>query len=529
MAPHPKATVADFPSVASQWHPTQNGGATPEEVPFGTSKKYWWVCDKGPDHVWHASPNGRIKAVQRNGVTRFEIRGCPACAGKQASVTNSLAALFPEIASEWHPLLNGNTTPDMVVARSNKGYWWKCPRGPEHEWPAQPNNRISGDTGCPCCAGRKLSVTNCLETLRPDLAREWHPEKNGKLTPRDIVAGTSKRYWWRCPAGPDHEWPQSPNQRKNAGCPYCRGLRVSVTNSLAARFPEIAKFWHPDRNGDLTPHDVTYGTGREYWWRCPRGPDHEWRRSPNDMVNDKAAPCPFCANVLLSVTNSLATKFPKLAAEFRPTNNLDSKTGRVLTAADVIAGSQVVVWWQCRKNPTHEWPTPVVRRTHNRTGCPWCRVVPRSRVEILIAYELAYVVGFGPDAHKLRIGRRVVDVDIMIPELSTIVEYDGSYTHRGKEENDRRKTRQLTNAGWTVIRLREEPLQCVTEHDVVIPVTRARDDAAIKNTVDIALRKIASVRGVCLPKMKGYLRRKTCANRTAAESHTEALLTAAAK
>lgn len=216
MAPRPKATVADFPSVASQWHPTENGGATPENVAFGARKKYWWICDKGPDHVWQASPNGRIKTRQRNGATHFEIRGCPACAGKQASVTNSLAALFPEIASEWHPSQNGNITPDMVVARSNRIYWWKCPQGPDHEWPAQPNNRVSKNSrsGCPCCAGRKPSVTNCLQTLFPNLAREWHPENNGGLTPRDIVAGTSKRYWWKCPVGPDHEWQQSPNHAR---------------------------------------------------------------------------------------------------------------------------------------------------------------------------------------------------------------------------------------------------------------------------------------------------------------------------
>ena len=526
MAPHPKATVADFPSVASQWHPTKNGNATPEKVAFGTNKKYWWVCDKGPDHVWQGSPSARIRTVQCNGATYFEIRGCPACAGKQASVTNSLAGLFPDIASEWHPTNNGNITPDMVLARSNKRYWWICPRGPDHVWLANPNNRVSRNSGCPFCAGRKPSVTNCLETLYPDLARQWHPEKNGTLTARDIAAGTSKRYWWKCPVGPDHEWQQSPNQRvsKGADCPYCRGLRVSVTNSLAGRFPAIAKFWHPSRNGGVTPNDVTFGTNVDYWWHCPKGPDHTWRRSPNDMVNDKAASCPFCANVLLSVTNSLATKFPKIAADFHPTKNIDAQTGQVLTAADVIAGSQVVIWWRCSNNLDHEWSTPVVRRTGNRTGCPWCRVVPRSKVEILIAYELAFVMGFDPGAHKLRLGKRVVDVDFMIPELSTIIEYDGSYAHRGKKENDRRKTLRLSNAGWTVIRLREEPLECISEYDVVVPVTPARHDAAIKNTVDMALRKIASVLGISLPKMHDYLQRKACANREAAESYIEALL-----
>jgi hypothetical protein len=155
------------------------------------------------------------------------------------------------------------------------------------------------------------------------------------------------------------------------------------------------------------------------------------------------SPQPKRLSYFLTTANCLATKFPKLAAEFHPTKNVDGQTGRVLTAADVIAGSKVVVWWQCSKDSGHEWSTPVVHRTANRTGCPWCRIVPRSKVEILIAYELAYVLGFDPGVHKLWLGKRVVDVDMMISNLSTIVEYDGSYAHRGKEDNDRRKTRQL--------------------------------------------------------------------------------------
>ena len=42
--------------VAAQWHPIRNQDLTPSQVTAGTSKKYWWKCDKGPDHEWPASP-----------------------------------------------------------------------------------------------------------------------------------------------------------------------------------------------------------------------------------------------------------------------------------------------------------------------------------------------------------------------------------------------------------------------------------------------------------------------------------------
>ena len=40
----------------------------------------------------------------------------------------------------------------------------------------------------------------------PRVAKEWHPTKNGKLTPRDVVFGSARVVWWKCPEGRDHEW-----------------------------------------------------------------------------------------------------------------------------------------------------------------------------------------------------------------------------------------------------------------------------------------------------------------------------------
>ena len=71
------------------------------------------------DHEWQAPPNGRAGAGA----------GCPACAGQQVSVTNSLAALFPAIAAEWHPSKNETLSPVRTVAGSGRKVWWKCSAG----------------------------------------------------------------------------------------------------------------------------------------------------------------------------------------------------------------------------------------------------------------------------------------------------------------------------------------------------------------------------------------------------------------
>jgi hypothetical protein len=70
-----------------------------------------------------------------------------------------------------------------------------------------------------------------LAEASPELVAEWHPTKNGKLRPETIVATSEKKVWWKCAAGPDHEWQAKvEGRRQGRGCPFCSGNRVSVTN-----------------------------------------------------------------------------------------------------------------------------------------------------------------------------------------------------------------------------------------------------------------------------------------------------------
>jgi hypothetical protein len=145
--------------------------------------------------------------------------GCPFCRGYYASVTNSLAR-FPELVAEWHPTRNGDLTPDQVVAGTNRKLWWVCSAGPDHEWQDDGHHRLIG-RGCPFCAGQRVSITNSLARF-PDLIAEWHPTRNGDLTPGQVIAGTNKRLWWLCPNNADHEWQANgANRVAGNGCPFC--------------------------------------------------------------------------------------------------------------------------------------------------------------------------------------------------------------------------------------------------------------------------------------------------------------------
>ncbi len=43
---------------------------------------------------------------------------------------------------------------------------------------------------------------------------------------------------------------------------------------MATLYPELAKQWHPTKNKDLTPYDVTPGSHKKVWWQDYRG--YEW-------------------------------------------------------------------------------------------------------------------------------------------------------------------------------------------------------------------------------------------------------------
>src|SRR5262249_43407070 len=150
--------------------------------------------------------------------------------------------------------------------------------------------------GCPFCSGLKVSASNSLSELFPDIAAQWHPTKNGDLRPDQVVAGSNKLFWWKCPEGPDHEGQAASNDGTFGarGCPFCKGLKVSVADSLAARFPDLAAQWHPTKNGDLTPDRVVTGSNKAVWWQCPKSAEHHWQSTVVNRTNLERG-CPYCA------------------------------------------------------------------------------------------------------------------------------------------------------------------------------------------------------------------------------------------
>ena len=275
---------------------------------------------------------------------------------------NSLLKRNPELAKEWHPTKNGFLQPEHVTSNSNVKVWWQCEKG--HEWQTQSNSRMRGN-GCPVCANKVIvSGFNDLETTHPHLIEEWNFERNSEVTPNDVTAGSEIVVWWKGKCG--HEYKANIYQRTSGhNCPICAGIQLLTGfNDLQTKFPEIAKEWNCEKNGDLTPDKIFSSARKTVWWRCEKG--HEYQAAIYHRTGNKPTACPICANrKLLKGYNDFETLYPQIAKEWHPTLNGKLKPN------EIICRAGKTVWWKCSKCG-HEYQKKVVQKVLY-PKCPKCQ------------------------------------------------------------------------------------------------------------------------------------------------------------
>ncbi len=220
----------------------------------------------------------------------------------------TLSDRFPLLAAEWHPTRNGALTFNQFTTASTQPIWWQCSRIPTHVWQASIKSRYSKRGGCRRCrlalgTHREIAFTErSLATKSPEVAATWHPTRNAPLTPADVAFRSRYRAWWQCPLSPDHVWDTTVHDRHRSGCPYCAGHRVRKTSPrrkpqgpLATTHSTLLAEWHKERNGTLSPEQLTAGSSDIVWWQCPRNPKHIYQASIRSRARiTTPATCPDC-------------------------------------------------------------------------------------------------------------------------------------------------------------------------------------------------------------------------------------------
>lgn len=400
-----------YPEIAKQWHPTKNGDITPEDIPKSSSVIVWWLGTCGhewnvpvyyrtslghgcphchsktsfneqalyyyiqqmcPDTINRAKIDGReadvfipsiqvvgeydgwwhndsrvdadvkkAKHMQQQGMYFMRIRE-PACPTLPESVgklfilpstkdhdienairwflkqlqqlnpqlimpdvnlardeliiysrianhqyESSLAYRYPNLCEEWDWEKNAPITPEMVSGHSRRNVFWRCSNG--HSYSTSPDNRVRHKNSCPYCNNHNVILGyNDLETTNPDIAKYWHPTKNGKLTPKDVAATSCTKVWWLCDCG--HEYQQSPS-KSHGKCHMCYlyGVQHGV-NDLATTHPHLLEAWDYDTN-TILPTQITANGNYLAAWKCPNGHIHykkvaQYVKYPNCNICD---------------------------------------------------------------------------------------------------------------------------------------------------------------------------------------------------------------------------------------------------
>ncbi len=308
-APMENSLETLYPEVAAMLHPDNNVPAS--SIPKRSNAAFHWLCPKcGYD--WYATVSSVVSSA-----TMFNRTGCPNCARKVLiRGENDIATLYPDVAAQWCYPRNSDKPSDHGYSSKEKR-WWICRRcGAEFEREVHVMVREGSRYCCTPCA-KKLAMEdrfrkeresgNNVLALFPQVAKYWDYGKNPDR-PEDHSPGSDEKRFWICSScGESYESRVIVRTRDggNTECKACghkRGGRrfreralQGGFNSLAAKYPELAKEWHPELNGTLKPSEITPNYDKEVWWLCPNC-GRAWKRRVVVRTRGDCG-CAFCKGI----------------------------------------------------------------------------------------------------------------------------------------------------------------------------------------------------------------------------------------
>lgn len=425
--------LAKHPDIAVMFNELKNGTPASEITPTFNSKMHW-ICSTG--HEFMKSPR---EVIRTRGL-------CAEC--------NSLAFKFPELKKYFSP--NNPMTFESLSYGSNKKVNWVCDSG--HEYGQTISHKTGHGLGCPFCSGRYATKENNLALAYPEIAKQFDAEKSG-TTPDQVTPKSNRQMWWNCDKGHSYQCTPAKKTREDLpyGCPFCSGYQIDSTNSLASLYPAIAKEFDEVANG-ITADKINHGHTKKCFWKCMAA-GHSFEMKVNERTR-KNYGCPYCSGRYATPQNNFALARPNEVSQFHPTKNAP------LTVHTITPKSNKKFHWICDKG--HEW----VATAGAKQGCPGCNLTATSKIEGFLrdAIRNARILdNVEPFPKRVPVTWRKnssmsIDIFGTYKGETVAIEYDGYYFHSGIKTGDPKaaylkdaqKTQALLDAGYKVIRIRED-------------------------------------------------------------------------
>ena len=324
----------------------------------------------------------------------------------------------PRLASQWSER-NLSSMLDKTIGSPAKA-WWYCPTYNCH-YEKVIHSKIKSPDSCSVCNGSTVFPGfNDLQTMRPDLAREWSPEN--KITPSEVKFTSIKAVKWVCSKSNSHAWTARISHRThaNSGCPKCAAIerRKQAKVRVLDINDTMKKSFKSAPNGETNPSRVSV---IKCEWKCEKG--HTWAVAP---VRYKG--CPFCKGTKVEIAGKILNVPEKAIDDFPRAKKLYSKDNQ-LPSHLVSYNSAQICNWKCAKG--HSWIAPVhsvvngVRK--GRQCCPHCTnqiSVPETQLQSFISSIVTTPITTG-DRKTLK-GR---EIDILIPAMNIGIEFNGGFWH----------------------------------------------------------------------------------------------------
>lgn len=427
--PKPGNSLADkFPDIAGQWHPTKNGDSLPSDYKPYSNKKVWWLCECG--HAWQATINNRTsKGRGCPQCASYRKTSFP-----EKAVFYYVSKVFDDALSCVTVDFNGSSVsldiwiPSISTAIEYDGQHWHQDAEKESK-----KNNICFDNGVrlirvsePGCiryndvmstirierrdatssesldeaVAAVMDILGCGESVDinsarddseirllivsdrrsnsfgenyPELVKEWHPTRNGGLTPYMFSRHSGVKAWFVCEN--NHEYQAIIADRANGkGCYTCAmkalGRKKMVPKpgeSFGEKYPYAASAWHPTKNGDMTPYDVAPNSNKRFWWKCQEC-GHEWEGTVQKRTKSGK---PLCRSCSLKDTGK-SRRMPAIEFETLVTEN--NPNTEVVGEYD---GYKTTVACKCRVcgHTWDAWPQNLIKGH----GCNICAGVQRKK------------------------------------------------------------------------------------------------------------------------------------------------------
>jgi hypothetical protein len=263
-APEPGQSLAERdPEIAAQWHPSRNGALRASDVTANSGQTVWWLCNRR--HEWQAMINNRRKA-----------RGCPKCTLWGTSVEE--IRLRHELLASGVPI-----DPNHEVIHDASGRALQCDmlcsawnvviEFDGNRFHKLPDSAKKDERKTQWLTDQGWTVIRVRENL-PAIGKHdvVVPLFSSEVVRAKAVLMKLRGLGFDVAEHDNYLKTEKPWGSSDASA-YIKRRRID--KSLATLHPDLAAQWDSEKNGAMTPEDVTAGSGVRAWWICPDC-GHNW-------------------------------------------------------------------------------------------------------------------------------------------------------------------------------------------------------------------------------------------------------------